>query len=71
MDELLDLGQSEVDPLKRKAWYDEFQQIVLTDLPKIPIVSPTVVVVTQKQLKDFFNSSEALYGNFADARYQA
>lgn len=71
VDELLDLGQSEVDPLKRKAWYDEFQQIVLTDLPKIPIVSPTVVVVTQKQLKDFFNSSEALYGNFADARYQA
>lgn len=71
VDELLDLGQAEVDPAKRKAWYDEFQQIVLTDLPKIPIVSPTVVVVTQKQLKDFFNSSEALYGNFADARYQA
>lgn len=71
VDELLDLGQREIDPAKRKAWYAEFQQIALTDLPKIPIVSPTVVVVTQKQLKDFFNSSEALYGNFADTRYQA
>jgi peptide/nickel transport system substrate-binding protein len=71
VDELLAQGQGEVDPLKRKALYAEFQQIVLTDLPKIPLVSPTVVVVTQKQLKDFFNSSEALYGNFADARYQA
>lgn len=71
VDELLAQGQSEVDPVKRKALYAEFQQIVLTDLPKIPLVSPTVVVVTQKRLKDFFNSSEALYGNFADARYQA
>lgn len=71
VDELLAQGQSEVDPVKRKALYADFQQIVLTDLPKIPLVSPTVVVVTQKQLKDFFNSSEALYGNFADARYQA
>ncbi|NBB09208.1 ABC transporter substrate-binding protein [Pseudomonas sp. SLFW] len=71
VDELLAQGQGEVDPVKRKALYAEFQQIVLTDLPKIPLVSPTVVVVTQKQLKDFFNSSEALYGNFADARYQA
>lgn len=71
VDELLAQGQGEVDPVKRKALYAEFQQIVLTDLPKIPLVSPTVVVVTQKQLMDFFNSSEALYGNFADARYQA
>jgi peptide/nickel transport system substrate-binding protein len=70
VDELLEHAQGEVDPVKRKALYHEFQQIVLKDLPKIPLVSPTVVVVTQKQLKDFFNSSEALYGNFADARYQ-
>ena len=71
VDELLDQGQREVDPVKRKALYAEFQRIVGTDLPKIPLVSPSVVVVTQKQLKDFFNSPEALYGNFADARYQA
>ncbi|WP_300727635.1 ABC transporter substrate-binding protein [Pseudomonas sp.] len=71
VDELLELGQTELDPVKRKAWYDEFQLIALTDLPKIPIVSPTVVVVTQKHLQDFFNSSEALYGNFADAHYPA
>lgn len=71
VDAVLDAAQAETDPDKRRALYHEFQQLVLTDLPKIPLVQPSVVVVTQNSLKDFFNSSEALYGNFADARFQA
>ncbi len=71
VDALLDAAQSEADPTKRRTLYHKFQQLVLTDLPKIPLVQPTLVVVNQDTLKDIFNSSEAMYGNFADARFQA
>lgn len=71
VDALLDAAQAQIDPAKRRALYHRFQQQVMSDLPKIPLVQPTVVVVSQGNLHDLFNSSEALYGNFADARLQA
>lgn len=37
VDHLLDVAQVELDPAQRKAYYHEFQRIVMEDLPLIPL----------------------------------
>jgi len=67
VDRLLEAAQVENDPVKRRALYVRFQQIVQTDLPKIPLISAESVVVASRQLRDFLSTSEGTLGNFAGA----
>jgi peptide/nickel transport system substrate-binding protein len=70
VDAALESAQVELDPAKRRAHYHRFQRLVQTDLPRIPLISTTRVVVSSRQVHDFINSAEGLYGNFADVSFQ-
>ena len=67
MDRALESAQTELDPAKRRQHYLQFQRLAQTDLPRIPLIAATRVVVSSKRLRNFINSAEGIYGNFADA----
>ncbi|WP_325345035.1 ABC transporter substrate-binding protein [Xylophilus sp.] len=67
VDAALEAAQTELDPAKRRAHYVRFQQLAQADLPRIPLVAGARVVVSQRRLRDFLDSAEGLYGNFANA----
>jgi len=69
VDKALETAQVELDPAKRRAQYIRFQQLVQADLPRIPLIAPTGVVVSSRKVRDFINSAEGLYGNFGDATF--
>jgi peptide/nickel transport system substrate-binding protein len=67
VDAVLEAAQIELDPAKRRVLYHRFQRLVGTDLPRIPLFASKRVVVSRREVQDFINSAEGLYGNFADA----
>jgi peptide/nickel transport system substrate-binding protein len=64
VDSLLERGQVELDPVKRKAIYDEVQRVVQRDLPIIPILFPSTVTVSSPKLRD---ADLTRQDNFANA----
>ncbi|KAF1050128.1 ABC transporter substrate-binding protein [Xylophilus sp.] len=66
-DRLLEIAQYETNVERRRAIYTQFQQLVQTDLPKIPLVAPEAVVVARKGLRDFLDPADGTLGNFAGA----
>ncbi|MDY0747676.1 ABC transporter substrate-binding protein [Paucibacter sp. R3-3] len=70
MDRALEGAQTELDPARRRQLYLQFQRLAQTDLPRIPLIAATRVVVSNRRLRNFINSAEGLYGNFADATIQ-
>jgi peptide/nickel transport system substrate-binding protein len=64
-DQLLESGQVELDAGKRRALYDELQQLVQTDLPRIPLIAPYVVSLARNNVLNF-TGNKVLYDNFAD-----
>ena len=68
MDRVIEAGQRETDPLKRKALYDEMQRIAMTDLPVIPLMETRFITVASSKLKNHTVSADGIIGgNFADA----
>lgn len=67
MDRALESAQTELDPIKRRQQYLQFQRIAQTDLPRIPLIATTRVVVSSKRLRDFIDPAEGIYGNFGNA----
>jgi peptide/nickel transport system substrate-binding protein len=65
VDQLLESGQTEIDPVKRRATYDRFQQQVQTDVARIPLVSPHTVTISRREVLNF-GGNQALYANFAN-----
>ncbi len=52
VDELLDLARPELDPLKRKEYYGEVQEILAKDLPYVPLYWRDNIVVHRPQVTD-------------------
>jgi peptide/nickel transport system substrate-binding protein len=71
VDRLLEAAQTETDTEKRRALYDRFQAIVQTDLPRIPIVSGTTVLLTSRRVRNAVTALDGFYGNFADTTLTA
>jgi peptide/nickel transport system substrate-binding protein len=67
VDRLLEAAQVEIDLPKRRKLYERFQQIVQTDLPKIPLISPDTVVVASARARNLVVTADGILGNFADA----
>jgi peptide/nickel transport system substrate-binding protein len=65
VDRLLESAQTEIDPAKRRALYDQFQQVVQTDVARIPLVSPHTVTLAWRSVLNF-GGNKALYSNFAN-----
>jgi peptide/nickel transport system substrate-binding protein len=57
----------ELNPTHRKELYGEFQRIVQTDLPKLPIVFSRVPVAHASSLRGFWTGAYGTLDNFADA----
>lgn len=68
-DHLLEAAQIELDPAKRRDFYVKFQQLAQTDLPRIPLVAPLDVTISQKRLRQHSVTADGIYGNFADAYF--
>jgi peptide/nickel transport system substrate-binding protein len=64
-DSLLERGQIETDPGRRRALYDELQRKVQTDLPRIPLIAPHTVTLARRNVANF-RGNQALYSNLAD-----
>ncbi|WP_206243917.1 ABC transporter substrate-binding protein [Novosphingobium terrae] len=67
-DRLLEAAQSEPDQAKRRALYADFQRLVQTDLPRIPLISYSTPVLTRTRLSPLPDTAEGIYGNFADLK---
>jgi len=66
VDQLLAAAQTRSDIAQRRALYEKFQQIVQTDLPKIPLVNITPVILS-KGVANFADPAYGVMGNFAGA----
>ena len=71
VDRLLETAQIETDVVKRRALYDRFQVIAQTDLPRIPIVSASLFLLSSRRVRDAVTSFDGFYGNFADTTIAA
>ncbi len=67
-DAALDRAKAELDPAKRRELYFEFQRIVQTDLPQIPLVAPKQVTIVNNRVKGDAEYSEGIKGSFSDVR---
>jgi peptide/nickel transport system substrate-binding protein len=67
-DRLLETAQAEPDLEKRRALYADFQRLVQTDLPRIPLITNGLPLLTSKRLSPIPDDAEGIYGNFADLK---
>ncbi|MDB5712932.1 MAG: hypothetical protein JWO15_329 [Sphingomonadales bacterium] len=67
-DRLLEEAQVETDPTHRRAIYADFERVVQTDLPRIPLITNGQPLLTSKRLSALPDSAEGIYGNFADLK---
>ncbi|MGK9055072.1 ABC transporter substrate-binding protein [Neorhizobium petrolearium] len=66
VDHLLETAAVEVDPQKRLQLFNEFQKLVVQDLPTLDIVTPSVLTVYDKRVKNLKVGVEHLWSNGAD-----
>lgn len=66
VDRLLETAAVEVDPVKRRKLFDDFQKLVVKDLPTLDIVTPSVITVYDKRVKNLKGGVEHLWSNGAD-----
>ena len=65
MDALLEAGQTERDPNKRRDIWHKMQTVAMTDLPIIPIINRSHTSVFNKRLAHFTDDVEGVFGTFA------
>jgi peptide/nickel transport system substrate-binding protein len=65
-DSLLERAQVEIDPLKRRDLYVKFQELVQTDLPRIPLIAPDDIVLTQKRVRQLITTGDDTAGSFSE-----
>lgn len=54
MDELLDKGESTLDPKKRRGMYEEIQQLLIDEAVVVPIYHKLNIYATSNKVKDFY-----------------
>jgi peptide/nickel transport system substrate-binding protein len=65
MDKLLEAGQTEPDPHKRREIFNRMQVLAMTDLPIIPIINRSHTSVYNEHLAHFTDDVEGVFGTFA------
>jgi peptide/nickel transport system substrate-binding protein len=66
VDRLLETAAVEVDPVKRLDLFNQFQKLVVEDLPTLDIVTPAVLTIYDKRVKNLKLGVEHLWANGAD-----
>lgn len=70
VDRLLEAAAVESDPKKRLQLFNEFQTLVVKDLPTLDIVTPSVITVYDKRVKNLKTGVEDLWSNGADIYFE-
>ena len=65
-DRVLEAAAVETDANKRKALFHEFQKIVMTDLPVLPLLDLDYTAIINKRVHDVMLWPDGLRGNFAN-----
>lgn len=65
VDALLEAAQVELDPARRRDFYQQFQQIVARDAVTLPLVSSSLPVVSNRRVRNVIVTAEGPLGNFA------
>ncbi|MEK6420846.1 MAG: ABC transporter substrate-binding protein [Burkholderia gladioli] len=65
-DDLLFRAAREQQPAERTKLYAAFQKLAQTDLPRLPLVSLTVVILLRREVRNLSDVGSAMFGNFAD-----
>lgn len=71
VDDLLDAGSVEIDPLKRERIYAQFQKIAMDDLPILPLTVLKYQTVMRKGLVDLPGGFWGTAAPFNDTRWSA
>lgn len=71
VDRLLETAAVEVNPERRRQLFDDFQRLVVADLPTLDIVTPAVITVFDKRVKNLQLGVEHLWANGADIHVEA
>lgn len=71
VDQIISKVQGEPDPAKRIALFKDFQKIVLTDLPTLPLVELKFFTVQAANLKTLTIRGDQVYGSFRDFWFDA
>jgi peptide/nickel transport system substrate-binding protein len=69
VDRILEAAAVEIDPVKRKALWFQFQRLVFEDIPSVDLVAPIQVILANAKLKNYAPGAEGLGSNFADAHF--
>lgn len=67
VDELLEAAAIELDFDKRYALYKKFQQVVMEDLPVIPVNSVSTLTISRSEVKDHTTGALGGFGSMAKA----
>jgi peptide/nickel transport system substrate-binding protein len=67
VDRLLLAAQTEIDPAKRRSFYEGFQLIVQTDAVTLPLVVSSIPLVGSRRLREVIATADGQLGNFAGA----
>src|SRR5690606_7650941 len=71
VDRLLEAAAVEIDPAKRLDLFNQFQRLVVEDLPALDIVTPATITVSDRRVQGLKVGGEHLWGNGADLRLQS
>ncbi|WP_430259548.1 ABC transporter substrate-binding protein [Neorhizobium sp. IRS_2294] len=65
VDALLEAAQIEMDPVKRKQLYADFQRKIMEDVPTLPLCSTSRVTIANKKVKDHTVGAVGPFGTFS------
>jgi peptide/nickel transport system substrate-binding protein len=66
VDRLLEAAAVEIEPVKRRKLFDQFQTLVVEDLPTLDLVTPSVITIYDKRVRNLQVGAEHLWSNGAD-----
>jgi len=67
VDALLDSAEIELDVAKRRSQYKRFQQIVMEELPSLPLIATKSLTATNKRVRDHTVGAVGAIGSMAEA----
>lgn len=67
VDALLDAAEIELDAAKRREQYKRFQQVVMSELPSLPIIATKQITVVNKRVHDHTLGAIGAVGSIAEA----
>lgn len=66
VDHLLEAASQTVDEAERRALFDEFQEIIATEIPEINLTSPDQIFVSAAYVRNYASTSDNVSSSFSD-----